>query len=54
MVRYWRGGLGEAKIDNPRTIASAIRIGKPVNWFRLIEPLSTVMARSLRLVMMKY
>ncbi len=34
MVRYWRGGLGEARIDNPRTVASAIRIGKPVNWFR--------------------
>jgi threonine synthase len=33
MVRYWRG-LGEARIDNPRTVASAIRIGKPVNWFR--------------------
>ena len=33
MVRYWRG-LGEARVDNPRTVASAIRIGKPVNWFR--------------------
>ncbi|WP_243680866.1 threonine synthase [Vulcanisaeta souniana] len=33
MVRYWNGA-GEAKIENPRTIASAIRIGKPVNWFR--------------------
>lgn len=33
MVRYWRG-LGEAKIENPRTVASAIRIGKPINWFR--------------------
>lgn len=33
MVRYWRG-LGEARVDNPKTVASAIRIGKPVNWFR--------------------
>ncbi len=33
LVRYWRG-LGEPRIDNPRTVASAIRIGKPVNWFR--------------------
>ncbi len=33
MVKYW-SGIGEAKIENPRTIASAIRIGKPVNWFR--------------------
>ncbi len=33
MVRYWRG-LGEARVDNPRTVASAIRIGKPINWFR--------------------
>ncbi|MFP3216784.1 MAG: threonine synthase [Vulcanisaeta sp.] len=33
MVKYWRG-LGEARVDNPRTVASAIRIGRPVNWFR--------------------
>ncbi len=26
--------MGEARIDNPRTVASAIRIGKPINWFR--------------------
>ncbi len=33
LVRYWLG-LGGPMVDNPTTIASAIRIGRPVNWHR--------------------
>ncbi|ADY01735.1 threonine synthase [Vulcanisaeta moutnovskia 768-28] len=33
LVKYWRG-LGEARVDKPSTVASAIRIGKPINWYR--------------------
>lgn len=34
----WKYNLNELKvIENPETIASAIRIGKPVNWFKALK-----------------
>ncbi len=38
LVKAYREGLEKPVfIDNPETIASAIRIGKPVNWFRALK-----------------
>ncbi|KYH36135.1 MAG: threonine synthase, partial [Candidatus Bathyarchaeota archaeon B23] len=36
--RLWRGGGTELQpLENPRTVASAIRIGRPVNWRRALR-----------------
>ena len=38
LVKAFREGLEKPEfIDDPKTIASAIRIGKPVNWFRALK-----------------
>jgi len=38
IAEAWRRGLDEPVfIDNPRTVASAIRIGKPVNWPKAVR-----------------
>jgi threonine synthase len=36
LVRAWRG-LGEPVVSKPTTVASAIRIGRPVNWSRALR-----------------
>lgn len=43
MVRSWKnGGLNITPISNPRTVASAIRIGNPVNWFKAFKVLKAL------------
>ncbi len=35
IVKYLRGG-GECRVENPETVATAIRIGAPVNWVKAV------------------
>lgn len=37
VVKYLRGELDEPSIDAPETFATAIRIGKPVNWPKAVR-----------------
>lgn len=37
VVKYLRGEIPEPKIDSPETFATAIRIGRPVNWPKAVR-----------------